>query len=154
MPSRRRPAVMTSGATAQIAFPGRTVQDVLGGYERALTDSGFDIRKRDWTGQYFAHKAVLGSKAKAYAVNKLVPFGSLMRAGKRVGAEAQIYAWGDQAVLRVVFVPYMELFDRSEIMFLSAGVFEKITDDEYCVDKLREVLGRMGAMGFPIPQHA
>ncbi|OGS45371.1 MAG: hypothetical protein A3K66_00130 [Euryarchaeota archaeon RBG_16_67_27] len=145
---------MTSGATAQIAFPGRSVEDLLGGYERALVEAGFEIRKRDWTGQYFVHKAVLGSKAKAYVVSKVVPFGSLMRAGKRVGAEAQIYLWGDQAVLRVVFVPYMELFDRSEIMFLSAGVFEKITDDQYCVDKLHEVLGRMAAMGYPVPRTA
>jgi len=142
---------MTSGATAHLGFPGRKLQDVLAAYERALVDSGFDIRKRDWTGQYFHHKAVLGSKAKAYVVNKVVPFGSLMKSGKRVGAEAQLYMYGDQAVLRLVMVPYMELFDRSEVMFLSAGVFEKITDDEYCEDKLHEVLGRMAAMGFPIP---
>lgn len=145
---------MTSGATAHLGFPGRTVQEVLAAYERALVESGFDLRKRDWTGQYFVHKAVLGSKAKAYMVNKVVPFGSLMKAGKRVGAEAQIYTWGNQAVLRIAMVPYMELFDRSEIMFLSAGVFEKITDDAYCVDKLHEVLGRMAAMGFPIPRVA
>ncbi|HKZ89473.1 MAG TPA: hypothetical protein VJ300_04355 [Thermoplasmata archaeon] len=145
---------MTSGATAQLVFPGRTPQDILGAYEKALVESGFDIRKREWTGTAFVHKAVLGSKAKAYAVSKFVPFGSLMKAGKRVGAEAQIYASGGQGVLRLVMVPYMELFDRSEIMFLSAGVFEKITDDEYCSDKLREVLSRMASMGFPIPSAA
>ena len=145
---------MTAGATAQLAFPGRSLQDVLAGYEKALVDSGFDLHDRKWMGQYFYHKAVLGSKAKAYMVNKLVPFGSLMKSGKRVGAEAQVYPWGSQAVLRIVMVPYMELFDRSEIMFLSAGVFEKITDDEYCADKLREVLGRMAAMGFPVPRPA
>lgn len=141
---------MTAGATAQLVFPGRSLQDVLAGYEKALVDSSFGIRKREWTGQSFAHKAVLGSKAKAYMVSKFVPFGSIMKAGKRVGAEAQIYMWDNQAVLRVAMVPYMELFDRSEIMFLSAGVFEKITDDEYCVEKMQEVLGRMKAMGFAI----
>ncbi len=145
---------MTAGATAHLGFPGRSPQDVLAGYEKALVDSGFEIRKRDWTGQYYMHKAVLGSKAKAYMVNKLVPFGSLMKSGKRVGAEAQIYPWGNQAVLRIAMVPYMELFDKSEVMFLTAGVFEKITDDAYCVDKLHEVLGRLAAMGFPIPRTA
>lgn len=148
------PDPMTSGATAQLVFPGRTVQDLLAAYERALVDSGFDLRERKWTGQYYHHKAVLGSKAKAYMVSKVVPFGSLMKSGKRVGAEAQVYAWGTQAVLRLVMVPYMELFDRSEVMFLSAGVFEKITDDEYCREKLHEVLSRMAALGFPVPRPA
>ncbi|MFA5897346.1 MAG: hypothetical protein WC985_10690, partial [Thermoplasmata archaeon] len=64
---------MTSGATAQIVFPNRTVQDLLAAYERALVDSGFEIRERTWTGQYYVHKAVLGSKAKAYLVRKIVP---------------------------------------------------------------------------------
>lgn len=150
MSSRRnRHAVpMTVGATAQLLFNGRPLQELLAAYERALVDSGFEIRKRDWNGKYFLHKAVLGSKAKAYFVRKIVPFGELTKAGNRLGAEAQIYAYGDAAVLRLAIVPYMELFDRAEVAFVSQGVFEMIKDDEWSREKLQEVLGRLGSMGL------
>ncbi len=139
---------MTSGATAVLVFPGRRVQDLLVAYEKALVDSGFDIKQHDWTGQYYIHKAILGSKAKAYFVRRIVPFGELTKSGNRLGAEAQIYPSGNQAVLRMAVVPYMELFNRAEIAFLSQGVFEKIVEDEWSVEKLREVVNRMAALGF------
>ncbi len=147
---------MTSGATAVAVFPGRRVEDLLAAYEKALVDSGFDIKQRDWTGQYFVHKAILGSKAKAYFVRRIVPFGELTKAGNRLGAEAQIYYSGNQAVLRVAIVPYMELFNRAEIAFVSQGVFEKIVEDGWSVEKLQEILGRMAKLGFavPAPVHA
>ena len=145
---------MTTGATAQIVYPNRRMQDLLAAYERALVDSGFEIRDRNWTGQYYVHKAVLGSKAKAYLVRRIVPFGELTKAGNRLGAEAQIYPYGAHAVLRVAVVPYMELFNRSEIAFVSQGIFEKIKDDEYSSEKLHEILNRMAAMGFVAPVHA
>lgn len=139
---------MTKGATAQLVFPGRTPQDILAAYERALVDSGFDIKQRDWTGQAWVHKAILGSKAKAYLVRRVVPFGELTKSGNRLGAEAQIYLWGRDTVLRVAVVPYMELFNRSEIAFVSQGVFEKIMEDGWSRDKLGEILNRMASMGL------
>ena len=146
---------MTSGATVVLVFPGRRVQDLLAAYEKALVDSGFDIKQHDWTGQYYLHKAILGSKAKAYFVRKIVPFGEMTKSGNRLGAEAQIYPSGSLAVLRVAVVPYMELFNRAEVAFLSQGVFEKITDDEWSTEKLHEILNRLAAMGFagqiPVP---
>ncbi len=139
---------MTAGAVAQLVVRGVHMNNVLAAYERALADSGFEVRKRDpWGAAGYHHKAVLGSKAKAYLVKQVVPFGSLMRSGKRLGAEAQVYQYGADVVLRVAVVPYMELFDTPEVFLLSQGVFEKITDDSYSREKLDEVVGRMQAMG-------
>ncbi len=145
---------MTSGATAVLVFPGRRIQDLLAAYEKALVDSDFEIKRRDWNGRFYLHKAILGSRAKAYVVRRLVPFGELTKAGNRLGAEAQIYAYDAGAVLRLAIVLYMELFNRAEIAFVSQGVFEKIVEDDWSVEKLREVLGRLAAMGFAIPQPA
>lgn len=139
---------MTEGATAQLVFPGKRPQDVLAAYERCLTDAGFDIRQRKMNGPTMFHQAILGSKAKAYLVRRIVPFGELTKAGNRLGAEAQIYPWGTATVLRVAVVPYMELMNRSEIFFVSQGVFEKIKDDEWSREKLYEVLNRMASLGF------
>ncbi len=146
---------MTSGATLVLVFPGRQVQDLLGAYEKALVDSGFEIKQRDWKGQYYLHKAILGSKAKAYLVRRVVPFGELTKSGNRLGAEAQLYPSGNQAVLRMAIVPYMELFNKAEVAFLTQGVFEKIVEDDWSVEKLHEVVNRLAALGFagqiPVP---
>ncbi len=139
---------MTAGATTVLVFPGKRVQDLLAAYEKALVDSGFDIKQHDWTGQYYLHKAILGSKAKAYLVRRIVPFGELTKSGNRLGAEAQIYPSGTLAVLKVAVVPYMELFNRAEVAFLTQGVFEKIVEDDWSVEKLHEIVNRMAAMGF------
>ncbi len=139
---------MTSGATIVLVFPGRRVQDLLAAYEKALVDSGFEIKQHDWNGQYYLHKAILGSKAKAYFVRKMVPFGELTKSGNRLGAEAQVYPSGTMAVLRMAIVPYMELFNRAEIAFVTQGVFEKIVEDDWSVEKLHEVVNRLAALGF------
>ncbi len=139
---------MTQGATAQFVIRGDHVNRVLGAYERALVDSGFEVRERNpWGSADFRHKAILGSKAKAVLVKSFVPFGSLMKSGKRLGAEAEIYQYGPDVVLRVAVVPYMELFDSAEVFLLSQGVFEKITDDGFSREKLNEVVGRVAALG-------
>ena len=141
-------ATVTQGAAAQFTIRGDQVNRVLGAYERALTDSQFEIRKRDpWGPAGWRHKAIWGSKAKAYLVNRMVPFGSLTKSGKRLGAEAEMYQYGNDVVLRVVIVPYMELWDSPEVFLLSQGVFEKITDDSFARNKMNEVLGRVAALG-------
>ena len=142
---------MTAGAVAQYTVRGDQAGRVLGAYERALQDSGFEVRRRDPLGPAgWRSKAVLGSKAAAFLVSSYVPFGSLMKAGKRLGAEAEIYQYGNDVVLRIAVVPYMELFDSPEIFLLTQGVFEKITDDRYSREKLNEVLGRLAAIGVRV----
>ncbi len=139
---------MTQGAAAQFVIRGDQVNRVLAVYERALADSGFEVRKRDpWGAAGWRDKAIWGSKAKAYLVNRMVPFGSLTKSGKRLGAEAEMYQYGTDVVLRVVIVPYMELWDSPEVFLLSQGVFEKITDDSFSRKKLDEVLQRVAALG-------
>ncbi|TLZ69955.1 MAG: hypothetical protein E6K10_09245 [Methanobacteriota archaeon] len=139
---------MPQGAAAQYVARGDQLNRVLAAYERALVDSGFEIRRRDpWGPAGFRCKAIWGSKATAVLVKSFVPFGSLMKSGKRLGAEAEIYQNGADVVFRVAVVPYMELFDSPEIFLLSQGVFEKITDDGFSRQKLTEILGRVGALG-------
>lgn len=139
---------MPAGAAAQYVVRGDQLNRVLGAYERALVDSGFQVRQRDpWGSAGYRCKAIWGSKATAVLVKGFVPFGSLMKSGKRLGAEAEVYQYGNDVVLRVAVVPYMELFDSPEVFLLSQGIFEKMTDDRFSRDKLNEVVGRLAAMG-------
>jgi hypothetical protein len=139
---------VTQGATAQHAVRGDHVNRVLAAYERALVDSGFEVRQREpWGPAGWRCKAIWGSKATAVLVKGFVPFGSLMKSGKRLGAEAEIHQAGNDVVLRVAVVPYMELFDSPEMFLLSQGLLEKITDDSFSREKLDEVVDRMVALG-------
>jgi len=140
---------MTPGATAQFVFRNAALVQVLKAYERALADSGFELRQRRPSGPAgFLHKAVWGSRGEAYLVGSFVPFGKLLKSGKRLGAEAQIYPAGADVVLRLAVVPYMELFDSPEILLLTQGVFEKITDDEFSREKLDEIARRVWDLGY------
>ena len=146
--ARRDGTPMPQGAVAQFTVRGDQMSRVLGVYERALVDPGFEVRQRDpWGSSGYRCKAIWGSKAKAVLVKGFVPFGSLMKSGKRLGAEAEVYQYGADVVLRVAIVPYMEVFDSPEVFLLSQGIFEKITDDSFSREKMNEVLGRIGAMG-------
>ncbi len=146
---------MTQGAGGLFVVQGDQVNRVLAAYERALTEAGFAIKSRDpWGPAGFRHKAIWGSKAKAYLVNRMIPFGELTKSGKRLGAEAELYQYGADVVLRVVVVPYMELWNSPEVFLLSQGVFEKITDDSFSRKKLDEVVRRLAALGVrlaPVP---
>ncbi len=139
---------MPQGAFAQYVVRGDQVNRVLGAYERALVDSGFEVRQRDaWGPAGWRCKAIWGSKAKAVLVKRIVPLGSLLKSGKRLGAEAEIYQYGGDVVVRIAVVPYMELFDSPEVFLLSQGVFEKITDDSFSNQKFGEVVNRMASLG-------
>ena len=83
-------------------------------------------------------------------VSAFVPFGSLLEEGNRYGAEAEMYQYGPDVILRLLVVPYMNLFDSHDYFLLTQGVFEKILDDERCRNKLGEIVNRIMAYRLPI----
>jgi hypothetical protein len=78
-------------------------------------------------------------------VSALVPFGNLLEEGNRYGAEAEMYQYGPDVILRLLVVPYMTLFDSHDYFLLTQGVFEKVLDDERCRKKLGEIVNRIMA---------
>jgi len=138
---------MAKGAYGQYMIRGQTVDTFLPGYERALVDSGFAVKEVAPQGSLIRHKAIWGSKGKAFLVGQ-IPFGKLLKAGKRLGAETEISQYGRDVLFRILVVPYMELFDKHEVFLISQGIFEKITDDEFSREKLNEILSRLASMGY------
>jgi hypothetical protein len=126
----------------ELSIPDRSPASVLGACTRALTDSGFEIRRQDTREGVHLLTAVLGGP-EAFLVAEFVPFGDLMKRGKRLGAEVQVSPSGRGAVLRLAVAPYMELFDSREIPLLTQGLLEMFTDDDYAAEKFQEVLGRL-----------
>ncbi len=138
---------MAKGVAGQYLINGATVQRALEGVRWALEASGFrvkDIRGDHQTGRL---RAVWGGKLKAYLVGHL-PFGKMVRSGKRLGAEVEARAQPGGVWLGLAVVPYMELLDRPEVFLLSQGIMEKLTDDSFSRDKFNEVTSRMGSAGM------
>jgi hypothetical protein len=123
------------------------VPQVLGGVRAALEASGFRVRLHEGDHRYGRLRAVWGGKAKAWLVGHL-PFGKLVKSGKRLGAEVEVADTPQGGSLRLGIVPYMELFDRPEVLLLSQGIFEKVTDDSFAQGKFNEVMSRMASMGL------
>jgi hypothetical protein len=136
---------MPKGAFGQYIIKNQTVGTFTPLYERILFEYRFKIKEKTWDGQIARHKAIFGSKGSSFAVSAFVPFGSLLEEGNRYGAEAEIYQYGPDVILRLLVVPYMTLFDSHDYFLLTQGVFEKILDDERCMKKLGEIVNRIMA---------
>ncbi|UCG00840.1 MAG: hypothetical protein JSW11_14630 [Candidatus Heimdallarchaeota archaeon] len=136
---------MPKGAFGQYIIKNQTVGSFTPLYERILFECRFITKERTWDGQIARHKAMFGSKGSSFAVSAFVPFGSLLEEGNRYGAEAEMYQYGPDVILRLLVVPYMTLFDAHDYFLLTQGVFEKILDDERCMKKLGEIVYRIMA---------
>ncbi len=135
---------MTKGAVAQHFLSGASVPQAMAAARGALEASGFKVKADRADARTGRLKAIWGSRLKAILVGHL-PFGKLVKSGRRLGAEVEAYDQGNVVALRFAVVPYMELFNRPEVFLLSQGLMEKLTDDAFSRDKLNEVLSRMGS---------
>jgi hypothetical protein len=130
---------MAKGSFRELTLEGTDVRDAMEEVSRALEAAGFTIHQRGRSGDKGNLRAVWGSKTKAFLMG-FVPFGRYLKAGKRLGAEVEITKGEGGAKVRILVVPYMELFDRPEIFLVSQDFLEKLTDDSFSREKLMEVL--------------
>lgn len=133
---------MAKGASQEIIFENTRVVDVLGAIAHALTACKFKVLEQKVDGGQGSLKAVWGKKLKAYLVGNL-PFGKLLKSGKRLGVEVVAFQRGPKIHTRLLIVPYMELWNRPEVFLISQGILEKLTDDRFSRKKLQEVLSRL-----------
>ena len=136
---------MKQGAFGQYIIKNQNLNSFMPIYEHVLNEYKFYIKKKSWDRKILRHKAVFGSKAKAFAVSAFTPFhlGEIMEEGNRYGAEAEIYQYGSDVILRLLIVPYWTLADEREIFLLSQGLIEKMVDDKISRRKLDEIVGRL-----------
>ncbi len=109
---------------------------------KALKKSRFKMLESGSEGHQGYLKAVWGGKLKSYFIGNL-PFGKLVKSGKRLGAEVEITTHGSGSYVRLLVVPYMELWNRPEVFLISQGILEKLTDDSFSRKKLDEVMARL-----------
>jgi hypothetical protein len=133
------------GVVGQYIIKNQTIGSFTPLYERILYESWFMTIERTWDGAVARHKAIFGSMRSAFATRAVFPFGNLLEMGNRYGAEAEMYQHGPDVIFRLLVVPYLTLFDRHDYLLSHRGFFEKILNDERCVKKLGEIVGRIMA---------
>ncbi len=118
------------------------VEAATGLISKTLKKSDFKILESGGDGNQGHLKAVWGGKLKSYLIGNL-PFGKLLKSGKRLGAEVEVTGHGSGSHVRLLIVPYMELWNRPEVFLISQGILEKLTDDSFSRKKLDEVMARL-----------
>lgn len=139
---------MTRGAFDTFLARNTDLQYLIQHFEYMLYEAGFACKEHYWWGHIYRGRYIWGDSAKAFLVSGYVPFGSLMKDGNRYGAEFEIYQSGPNAVLRLLVVPYMAIFDRRDIFLLSQGILESITDDKHCRNFMNDILSRLQYKGI------
>lgn len=135
---------MAKGAHQEFILERVGVEATAGLLTKALEASGFKILESRGDANQGFLKAVWGGKLKAHFVGNL-PLGKLFKSGKRLGAEVEVRAHEAGTFVRLLVVPYMELWNRPEVFLMSQGVLEKLTDDRFSRKKLDEVMERLKA---------
>jgi len=142
---------MARGAVAQQFAPNARLDLYFRGAVQAIESAGFRIKESSVQGGRGYARAIWGSKAKAFFVGRLLPFGKLFKSGKRLGLEFHAVQHPTGVAVQVLVVPYMELINAPERFLLSQGVLEKLTDDDFSRAKLGEVMTRLGSIPVAPP---
>jgi hypothetical protein len=130
---------MRQGVFDEFIIKDQTVDSFMEVYEKVLKENEFVFKDKKRDKDVLRHKAIWGTGKKSFAVSA-VPGGALTRTGNRYGAEAEISQKGNDVSFRILVVPYMSLFDRHDIFLISQGPMERHMDDEYCKEKLFEIV--------------
>jgi hypothetical protein len=133
---------LAKGALQEFILDNMGVRAAVGLISKALEKSKFKILESGGEGNRGHLKAVWGGKLKSYFIGNL-PFGKLVKSGKRLGAEVEVTAHGSGSYVRLLIVPYMELWNRPEVFLMSQGILEKLTDDSFSRKKLDKVMARL-----------
>ncbi len=133
---------MPKGALEEFVLDNIGVAPAIDLILRTLKESNFKILESGGTAVRGHVKAVWGGKLKSYFIGNL-PFGKLFKSGKRLGAEVEVTPHGSGSYVRLLIVPYMELWNRPEVFLISQGILEKLTDDSFSHKKLDEVMTRL-----------
>lgn len=141
---------MSEGASGQFVVKNQTLESFVAAYQRVLLELGFTIEESNWEAESLRHKAVLGDKAKAFAVSNFVPAGELMESGNRYGAEADISKWGGHILFKVRVIPYMSLIDKKDEVILTQGLFEMTLDDKRCLERIKYLINGLVYYGVEI----
>ncbi len=133
---------LAKGALQEFILDNMGVRAVTGLIAKTLKKSKFKILESGGEANRGYIKAIWGGKLKSYFIGNL-PFGKLVKSGKRLGAEVDVTAHGSGSHVRLLIVPYMELWNRPEVFLMSQGILEKLTDDSFSRKKLDEVMARL-----------
>ncbi|KPJ66082.1 hypothetical protein AMJ44_09055 [candidate division WOR-1 bacterium DG_54_3] len=130
---------MRQGVWDEFIVKNQTVDSFMEIYEKVLEKNEFQFKDKKQDGDVLRHKAIWGEGKKAFK-RSILPGGALTEKGNRYAAEAEVTQKGNDVNFKILMVPYMSLHDRPDIFLLTQGPMERHMDDEYCKDKLLNIV--------------
>jgi len=109
----------------------KVVQD----FKELLSYHGFKIKNKTESEELVTYEAIYGSRIIAILMGFIPYIGKHLPLGKRFGLKASITN-GDTISLRFDIVPYMEIFNTSEVFILTQSVDEKASDEYIAARKM------------------
>ena len=108
---------------------------VVRNFKELLSIHGFKVKKENETTESAYFEAIYGSRLVAVLMSFIPYIGRNLPLGKRFGLKATITD-GSPINLSMSIVPYMEIFDTSEVFILTQTVDEKASDEYVAARKM------------------
>lgn len=112
--------------------------------KECLEIHGFKLKKENKTSQSASFEAVYGSRMIAILMSFIPYIGRNLPLGKRFGLKATITD-GNPVVLYMNIVPYMEIFNTSEVFILTQSADEKASDEYVAARKMFSIAKALNA---------
>lgn len=113
-------------------------EQVVQKFKELLAIHGFKLKKENETNNSTYFEAIYGSRIVAILMRFIPYIGRNLPLGKRFGLKAAITK-GSTITLSLNIVPYMEIFNTSEVFILTQTVDEKVTDEYVAARKIHSI---------------
>jgi hypothetical protein len=126
---------LKSWLTRSLNLKNTSFEKVAQTFKELLTAHGFKLKKENETSESVYFEAIYGSRIVAILMSFIPYIGRNLPLGKRFGLKATI-ADGNPIKLTMNIVPYMEIFNTSEVFILTQTVDEKASDEYVAARKI------------------
>ena len=126
---------LKSWLTRSLNLKNASFDKVVQKFKELLTIHGFKLKKENKTSESAYFEAIYGSRIVAILMSFIPYIGRNLPSGKRFGLKATITK-GNPVILSMNIVPYMEIFNTSEVFILTQTVDEKASDEYVAARKV------------------
>jgi hypothetical protein len=126
---------LKSWLTRSLNLKNTSFEKVVQNFKELLSAHGFKLKKQNETKASAYFEAIYGSRIVAILMHFIPYIGRNLPLGKRLGLKATITN-GNPIALSITIVPYMEIFNTSEVFILTQTIDEKASDEYVAARKM------------------
>jgi hypothetical protein len=129
---------LKSWQTKSFNLKNVSFEQVVQKFKELIANHGFKLKKENETNDSVYFEAIYGSRIVAVLMSFIPYIGRNLPLGKRFGLKATITN-GSSISLSLNIVPYMEIFNTSEVFILTQTIDEKASDEYVAARKIYSI---------------